>query len=177
MDKFGISKQIDEYAIRELTNSRLAKAGLPTPPKPVDSDSLFAEWDTVKSAHGGLSRVPFETLGDFLDRWTGLTIYARWVEAVSDIDQATAREIKEIVKKQLYTLQEGGRELRDALVYVEDIYTEWHRKYTEALTMYIAAKALREGYEMRMNAISREISRRIGDAGDTRRTINRGVGI
>ena len=40
--------------------------------------------------------------------------------------------------------------------------------------MYMATKALREGYEIRANAISREITRRGHDVMDSRRGFNRG---
>lgn len=177
MSRQEINQGVQDFVVREKTMAKLKKAGLPQPPKPQDiSDGvdIFGEWETLKKRHGGLSNIPHNVLGDFLDKWTGMVSYARWVEAVSDIDQATSREIRDTVKKQLYCLQEGGREIRDARVHVEPLYTEWEQKYTENLSMYIATKALREGYEHRANAISREITRRGNDMTDNRRSMNRG---
>lgn len=172
-----INKTIERFKARETASARIAKAGLPVPQKPqdaVDGVNLFTEWEQIKRKHGGIAKVPFEILGDFLDRWSQMLSYARYCEALADIDQATAREIRDTIKKQLYTLQEGGRELRDAKVHAEELYIEWELKYTQCLATYINIKALREGYEQRVNAVSREITRRGSDVIDTRRQINRG---
>lgn len=161
---------------KEAWQARLKRAGLPVPPKPkdaVEGVNLFSEWEELRNRYGGVSNIPYGELGDFLDRWSAMISYARWVEAVADIEQATAREIRDTIKKQLYTLQDGSREVRDALVHMEPLYQEWEAKYTETLTSYIAIKALREGYEHRVNAISREITRRGSDETDTRRAANR----
>lgn len=178
MERHEIVDGVKNFAVRESTKAKIAKAGLPMPPKPqdaVEGRDLFTEWERLKKKFGGVANIPFNDLGDFLDRWTGMIAYARWCEAIADIDQATAREIRDTVKKQLYTLQEGGRELRDAAVHTEPLFIEWEEKYTENLSMYIAVKALREGYEHRANAISREITRRGNDVMDTRRSMNRGA--
>jgi len=177
MEQQDIEQNIKKFESREITKSKIVKAGLPIPPKPQDAINnvdIFTEWENVKKKYGGVANIPDHQLGDFLDRWSSMISYARWVEAVADIDQATSREIRDTIKKQLYTLQEGGREIRDAKVYVNPMYTKWETKYTENLSMYIAVKALREGYEYRVNAISREITRRSTDNLDSRRQINRG---
>lgn len=177
MDRQKIEQEVEDYAVREITMAKVQKAGLPVPSKPTDlveGVDIFTEWEKMKKNYGGIANIPFPILGDYLDKWTSVVSYARWVEAVADIDQATAREIRDIVKKQLYTLQEGGRELREAMVHVEPLYREWEQKYTESLSMMIAVKALREGYERRADAISREITRRTNDVLDSRRLDNRG---
>lgn len=174
MNRIDIEQDVKEYAIREEVNAKTLKAGLPIPTKPDNSENLYHEWELIKRKYGGLSSIPFNELGDFLDKWTGLVSYARWVEAVADIDTATAREIRDTVKNQLYALQDGGRELRAATVCNEPLFREWEKSFTEAHAMYVATKALREGYEIRANAISREITRRGHDVMDTRRGINRG---
>lgn len=178
MNRAEIEKGIEDFKVRELTMAKLKKAGLPIPSRPVDASEgvdLFTEWESLKKQYGGIANIPYPELGDFLDRWTQMLSYARWVEAVADIDQSTAREIKETIKKQLYCIQEGGRELRDASTHTEPLYIEWEKKYIENLSIYLLTKALREGYEYRSSAISREISRRGQDQLDTRRGINRGV--
>jgi len=172
-----VEKVINEFAVREVTMAKIRKAGLPIPPKPDDAVNgvdLFTEWENMKRRYGGVANIPYHELGDFLDRWTQMVSYSRWVEAVADIDQATAREIRDTIKKQLYTLQEGTREIRDAKVYTEPLYLEWEQRYVESLSMYTSVRALREGYEHRVNAISREITRRGSDNLDTRRNLNRG---
>ena len=177
MNRQEVEQEVKGYTVRELTMAKVQKAGLPIPSKPVDlveGVDIFTEWEKMKKNYGGIANIPFAVLGDYLDKWTSVVSYARWVEAVADIDQATAREIRDIVKKQLYTLQEGGRELREAMVHVEPLYREWEQKYTESLSMMIAVKALREGYERRADAISREITRRMNDVLDNRRNDNRG---
>lgn len=177
MNRADIHSEVEDYAVREVTMSKLKKAGLPLPPKPqekAEGVDIFTEWEVMKKQYGGIANVPSHALGKYLDEWTSMVSYARWVEAIADIDQATAREIRDTVKKQLYTVQEGSRELRDALVHTEELYREWEQKYVESLTMLIAVKGLREGYEYRSNAISREITRRGGDLADTRRNDNRG---
>lgn len=173
-----IERGVSQYITREVTMNKIRRAGLPVPPKPEDATNgtdLFSEWDALRRRYGGTANIPYNELGDFLDRWTAMIAYARWVEAVADIDRATAEEIRDTVKKQLYTIQEGNREMRDASVYTEPLFIEWERKYTEALSMYTATRALREGYEHRAAAISREITRRGDDLQDTRRGINRGL--
>lgn len=174
MKHHEIQQEIEEYQIREEVKANQVKAGLPIPPKPANSDSLYEHWELMKKKHGGISNIPYNQLGDFLDEWTGLVSFARYVEAIADIDTATAREVRDTIQKQLYTLQNGGREIRAALVANEPMYREWERKFTESQAMYLATKALREGYEIRANAISREITRRGNDLTDTRRGINRG---
>lgn len=177
MTREQIEKEIHYFTVREITKAKIAKAGLPVPPKPRDAEEgidLFVEWENIKRQYGSVANIPFHVLGDFLDRWTAMISYARWCEAIADIDQSTAREIRDTIKKQLYTLQEGSREIRDAMVYTEPLYREWEKRYAENYSLYIAIKALREGYEYRANAISREITRRSSDMNDTRRSINRG---
>lgn len=177
MTKDDIVKGAGTFASREVVRANIAKAGLPVPPKPDDAVKgidLFTEWERMKGRYGGVANIPFSDLGDFLDRWTTMISYARWVEAVADIDQATAREVRDTIKKQLYTVQDGSREIRDASVHIEPIYISWVHKYVDNLSMWISVKALREGYEHRANAISREITRRGADVVDTRRGMNRG---
>lgn len=175
MKRQDIAASIDEIQAREFMRAQSMKAGLPIPPKPEHSEELYNEWERIKNRYGGIANIPYSELGDYLDQFTGLVSYARFCEAVADIDCSTAREIRDTVKKQLYTIQDGGRELRDALVHIEPIFMAWERKFTESQALYIATKALREGYEIRANAISREITRRGSDMGDTRRSMNRGM--
>ena len=146
MNRQQIEQEITNYTVRETTMAKITKAGLPIPDKPkdlIDGVDIFFEWEQMKKSYGGIANIPFPALGDYLDRWTSMVAYARWVEAIADIDQATAREVRDTIKKQLYTLQEGGRELREAMVHIEPLYREWEQKYTESLSMMIAVKALR----------------------------------
>jgi len=178
MNREQVESGVAEFITRETTMAKIKKAGLPVPPKPKDAvngTNLFIEWENLRKTYGGVANIPAAELGDFLDRWASMLAYARWVEAIADIDRATAEEIRDTIRKQLYTLQEGTREMKDALVYTEPLYIEWECKYTEALSMYIAAKALREGYEHRLYAVSREITRRGNDMADTRLGITRGI--
>ncbi len=178
MERHQIESGVSELVTRETTMNKLRKAGLFIPPKPEEANgdiNLFTEWETMRRRHGGLSNIPYGELGEFLDRWTGMVSYARWCEAVADIDKSTASEVRDTIKDQLYTIQDGNRELRAAMVATEALYLEWEKKYLEGLSMYTAIKALREGYEGKSNAISREITRRGGDLEDTRRGINRGL--
>ncbi len=180
MNRVEIERGIEDFKTREITMAKLKKAGLPIPSRPADAAEgvdLFAEWESLKKKYGGIASIPYPELGDFLDRWTQMLSYARWVEAVADIDQCTAREIRDTIKKQLYCLQEGGRELKDAAVHMEPMYVEWEKRYVENLSTFILSEALREGYEYRSGAISREISRRGQDQLDTRRGLNRGVNV
>lgn len=175
MNRQEIERGIQEMTVRELTMAKLKRAGLPIPPRPADTGrDIFTEWENLKARWGGVANIPFAELGDFLDRWSGMVAYARWVEAVADIDASTAREIRDTVKKQLYLLQEGNRENRDAAVYAEPLFIEWQNKYIEADTMYKTVKGLREGYEYRLNSISREITRRGSDVTNTQLAANRG---
>ena len=179
LDKKQIEQNIQNHVTYEEAMAKIKRAGLFIPKKPLDiikGVDLFVEWENVKSKYGGVANIPFFDLGDFLDRWTNMIAYARWTEAIADVEQATAREIKDNIKKQIYTLQEGNREIRDALVYCEPLYVEWQIKFNESYTRYTLIKALREGYEQRAAAISREITRRSSDVIDTRRIINRGDG-
>ena len=178
MKREDVEQGIQQFIAREKTMAKLRQAGIFTPPKPSDVTNgvnLFTEWENLRKAYGGVANIPATELGDFLDRWAAMIAYARWVEAVADIDRATAEEILTTVKKQLYTLQEGSREMKDAAVYTEPLYLEWEQKYLESYSMYTATKGIREGYEYRLNAIAREITRWGGDFADTRLSVNRGI--
>lgn len=159
-------------ALRKIKKAKLLRPNAPD--VELEGNELDKEWTKIKRAYGGLSNIPFSELGAFLDKWTELIAYTRWVEAVADLDQASAREIRDTVKKQLYVLQDGGREIRDAKTHIEPLYIEWEKKYNESLVTMIAIKGLREGYEQRANALSREITRRTNDVVDQRRQMNRG---
>jgi len=174
MEHWQVVDSVNQYESRALVDANLKKAGLPLPPKPQNAENLYQEWEMIKGKHGGVANIPFRELGDFLDKWTGLVSYARWVEAIADIDMQTAREIRDTIKKQLFTLQPGGREQKDALVQTDPLYIKYEVTFTKNLAMYTATKALREGYEYRTNSISREITRRGNDISDTRRSNNRG---
>jgi hypothetical protein len=176
MDRWEIETEVEQLTVRKTTMTNIQKAGLPVPTRPSENGDLFAEWETVKQRYGGMANIPFSELGDFLDRWTGMVAYARWTEAVADIDQTAAVEIRDTIRDQLYTLQDGGREIRSALVATESLYREWEGKYVEATAMYKAVRGLRESYEQRLNSISREITRRGSDVVDSRRAMNRGYG-
>lgn len=178
MTREQIKHDLDEYAVRAETMNRLKKAGLPMPkaPNAWEDEDIFAEWDNLKKTYGGVSNIPFNTLGDFLDKWSSIISYARWVEAIADMDLTTSREIRDTIKKQLYTIQEGSRELRDASVHTDPMYIEYEKKFVADSAMYTATRALREGYEYRANSISREITRRGADVMDGRRASNRGNG-
>lgn len=177
MNREQIQKEVDDYAVRAETMNKLKQAGLPIPKATAFGDSdIFDEWDNLKKTYGGVSNIPFNTLGDFLDKWTGIISYARWVEAIADMDLTTSREIRDTIKKQLYTIQDGGRELRDASVHIDPMFVEYEKKFVADSAMYTATRALREGYEYRANSISREITRRGSDVMDGRRSGNRGNG-
>lgn len=178
MDRQKIEKGIGDFITRETTMQKIKRAGLPVPPKPEDAvngTDLFQEWESVRKKYGSISNIPYRELGEFLDRWSAMVSYSRWCEAIADIDRATAEEIRDTVKKQLYIIQEGSREMKDASVYKEEIFLNWQIKHGENSAMYTMVRALREGYESRLNAISREITRRGSDFEDTRRSINKGV--
>lgn len=168
-----IEREIEIYKTREIAISKIKKAGLPIPTNPEDH-GIIKEWEDLKKQFGGINNIPFHYLGEFLDRWTQMLSYARWVEAVADIELTTAEEIRNTIKKQLYTLMDGPREMKDASVYHEPLYVEWEKKYLEAATTLTLIKALRESYEYKVNAISREITRRGDDVVDIRKGINRG---
>lgn len=177
MDRDEVIQGIEDFQVRKSVESKVIQAGFPVPSKPGDVEghnNLFDEWDRMRASYGGISNIPYPLLGDFLDRWSQLVAYARWVEAIADIDQATAREVRDFVKKQMYTLQEGGREIRDASVYVEPSVIQLQQEYTEKFSLWCMVKALREGYEQRANAISREITRRSNELNDSTRMGNRG---
>jgi hypothetical protein len=180
MNRDEILKGIEKMQVFKETSDKLSRAGLIIPEKPADAVqgiNLFTEWEKMKQRYGGIANIPFSELGDFLDRWTALISYTRWVEAVSDIEQSSALEIRDTVKKQLYTLQTGSREIRDAMVSIEPTYIKLEQDYNEKVSLYKAIKGLREGYETRANAISREITRRGADVSDLRRGYNRGSGV
>lgn len=178
MNRKAIEEGVKLFVSKESTMAKIRKAGLPIPPKPEDAvngKNLFTEWDSMRKRYGGVANIPHADLGEFLDRWSGMVSYALWVEAIADIDRATASEVRDTIKDQLYTIQEGNREIRSATVATEPLYLEWELKFTEALSMFTVTKTLRLGYENRLNAISREITRRGGDVADTRMGINRGM--
>lgn len=177
MDRKEIEKNIEDMISASKVAAKLKISSLPVPKKPDflnDNITIFDEWDRLKKNYGGIANIPFNELGDYLDKWSSLISYARWIEAVADIKQATSREIRDIVEKQLYVLQDGGRELRAAAVHTEPLYIQWENKFIEDFAYYIAVKGLREGYECRANSISREITRRTTESSDVRRNLNRG---
>ncbi len=177
MTRSDIENGIERMIQSSKVSAKLQASGLPVIKKPTALDSkinIFDEWETLKKTYGGIGNIPFEELGNYLDKWTSLVSYARWMEAIADIKQTTSREIRDTAEKQLYTLQEGGRELRAASVHTESIYIEWENKYLEDYTYYISIKGLREAYEFRANAISREITRRASEVDNARRSYNRG---
>ena len=170
-----IESGIDDFTTREQAVAFVRRAGLPIPTAPPEMNYIQDEWDAMVRRAGGICNVPFPLLGDYLDKWTGVVSFARWKEAEVDIEATLALEIRDHIKKQLYLVQTGtNREMRDAAVYAEPLYIQWNLLYTKAFIEYKAVRQLREGYEMRVNAISREITRRNSDQFDTRRTINRG---
>jgi hypothetical protein len=177
MDRKEIEQNIEKMITASKVAAKLKISGLPVPQKPDFLDSnitIFDEWDRLKKEYGGIANIPFNELGEYLDKWSNLISYARWTEAVADIKQATSREIRDTVEKQLYVLQDGGRELRAASVQTEPIYIQWENKFVEDYAYYVAVKGLREGYECRANSISREITRRTTEFSDNRRSFNRG---
>ncbi len=177
MTRSEIEHGIEKMVQSSRVSAKLQTAGLPLPSKPASTESrinIFEEWETLKKSYGGVGNIPFEDLGNYLDKWTELVSYARWTEAIADIRQTTSKEIRDTVEKQLYTIQDGGRELRAASVQTEPIYIEWENKYIEDNTYYTSIKGLREAYEYRANAISREITRRASEVDSVRRSYNRG---
>jgi hypothetical protein len=169
----GIEKMIQSSKVA----AKLQVAGLPIPKKPQclsNNVTLFEEWEKLKKTYGGIGNIPFDELGDFLDKWTAVISYSRWIEAISDIKQLTSREIRDTVEKQLYTLQEGGREIRAASVHTEELFIQWENRYLEDSTYYLSVRGLRESYEYRANSISREITRRASEAEGSKRSYNRG---
>lgn len=153
-------QNIREIVSKEKAKAKLEKAGLPVPSRPAESETLLQEWEMLKKNYGGIGNIPYVELGMAHDKFTSLLAYARWVEAIADIDLTTAKEIRDTVKKQLYIVQEGPREMKDARVYNDPLFLEWEQKYLDAYATYALASAVRETYEMRVATISREITRR-----------------
>jgi hypothetical protein len=169
-----IKQELENLKFLDFTLSKIKKAGMCIPERPNDNQNLFKEWETLKRKHRSMSNIPFEELGEFLDRWTSLISYTRWVESVADLEQQSTKEVRDMVKKQLYVNKDGNREMKDALVHIDPIYKDIEKKYIEKLSLYTSIRGLREGYETRSNAISREISRRTQEIQDLRRGANRG---
>jgi hypothetical protein len=177
MSRPEIEQGITSMQERSQAMAHLRKAGLFVPSKPLEAVqgiSLDDEWENMKRRYGGISNIPYNELGDYLDRWTAMLSYARFCEAVADIDKTTSIEIRDTVKKQLYLCQEGSRELRDAGVYTEPLYIDWENRVIENTAKYSLARMVRENYESRVSAISREITRRGNDFASTRLNNNRG---
>jgi hypothetical protein len=175
MDRTAIKNGINEMIEKGKVVEKFKVAGLPVPKKPKTMDNvvdIFDEWENLKNNYGGTSNIPFNEIGEYLDKWTNLIAYTRWLEAISDIKQSSAREIKNTVEKQLYVIQDGGRELRAASVATEPLFIEWENKYIEDNSYHTLLKGLREGYEYRLNAVSREISRRTAEINNSGRSYN-----
>jgi hypothetical protein len=153
-----------KFQDRTELNKRFDETGLIVPPKPVEAtgvnNTVFEEWAKILKKHGGLSNIPFEVLGEYLERWTNLSSYARYHEAQADISHTTARELRDTYKKQLYVLGDGSRELRDAQVYTDTKYLELQKQFLDSYAYWTLVKNLRESYELKTAAVSREITRR-----------------
>lgn len=175
MTREDIQKGISELDINKKVSDRIKRAGLGVPQRPLETlegVSIDSEWDNMKKRYGGISNMPYNEIGEFLSKWAETISYTRWCEAAADIESQTAREIKDRVENQLYTLQDGGRELRSASVTTEPLYIKCANEYLEKSTLYTAIKGLREAYEARLNAVSRELTRRTTDIDTTRRNLN-----
>ena len=157
--------KVPSKVIDELTSL----VGLPVPERVANAESLYAEWDTLKSQWGGVGNIPHDKLGDFLDKWSQLIAYAKWVEASADIRQAKSREARDTLKTMLFAEFDGSREIRASLVMNDPDFIRLEIEYTTELTRLLAVRALREGYESRYASISREISRRTGEFSTMRR--------
>ncbi len=174
MNRNQIELGINDMIKREAVANKIKRANLPLPTRPDETQTdIFNRWENMKRNYGGVANIPYSELANFLDEWAVLLSYARYVEAVSDIDQISSREIRDTIRKQLYVIQEGNRELRDAAVYTEPLLIEWQNKYIEDATSYTVFRSLREAYEFRLQGVSREITRRGSDNLDIRKTINR----
>jgi hypothetical protein len=176
MGRQEIERHLESWDVRKEVVERIKRSGLPIPPKPQNPEGMSAEWDELNQQHGGLSNIPFHELGNFLGKWDALAAYARYVEAVADFEQTVIKERKDHVKSQLYVLNEGTREIRYALCQSDPMYVDLQHKYEIAEATYIAMRALREGYEGKVNVISREITRRGNELQGTRLSSNRGGG-
>ena len=176
MNLGDILKQVDSYDVQANVISKVKDAGFIIPPKPlevVQGINIVTEWNNIKKKYGDISKIPYSTLGEYLDKWTEMISYIRWIESVADLEFQSSREIKEMMRKQLYTIQEGNREMKDAMVYVNKDFIESNNQFIQNQANYIAVKGLRESYEQRANAISREITRRGAELSDTSRASNR----
>lgn len=164
MTREEIQANLDNFKVFNTTIEKIKKAKLLIPTKPTFTDGdLFQEWEELKRKYGGIANIPYEELGEFLDKWTAFIAYARWCEAIADLEAQTAKEARDTVKNQLYVLQDGSREMKAAQVATEELYLKLEKEYVEKQALYIALKGLREGYEQRATAISREITRRIAE--------------
>ncbi|BAU28229.1 hypothetical protein DFP93_101306 [Aneurinibacillus soli] len=176
MSRQEIENHLATWDVRKEVVERIKRSGLPIPLKPTEPEAMSTEWNEMNQQHGGLSNIPFDELGNFLGKWDALTAYARYVEAVADLEQTAIKERKDHVKSQLYVLSEGTREIRYASCQSDPLYVGLQHKFEIAEATYTAMRALREGYEGKVNVISREITRRGNELQGTRLSSNRGGG-
>lgn len=176
MSRQQIENHLATWDVRKEVLERIKRAGLPIPQKPTEPEVMSEEWDRMNQQHGGLSSIPFHELGNFLGKWEALAAYARYVEAVADLERTALKERKDHVKSRLYVLSEGTREIRYALCQSDPLYVDLQHRYEFADATFTVARSLREGYEGKVSAISREITRRGNEASGTGISSNRGGG-
>lgn len=176
-DEDAVAK-IQKFAGQAQAEAKRRQLRLPKPPEPdpiVDNTtgeiiSIFQKWSSLRKRYGSVANIPNWELADYLDQWAELLAYARYQEAITDIDAGTLQEIRDRLYDQVYISEEGGRELRAALAGADAMFVEYSEKFTEAVVHNKLVRSLRESYEYRYNAVSREISRRQGDTNTTKRS-------
>lgn len=174
-------EKIQQYATSAEAEAERKKLRLPKPPEPdpIRDDhtgeiiSIFQKWSQLRKRHGGVANIPYHELADYLDQWAELLAYVRFQEAIQDIDCGAYMEIRDRLYDQVYISEDGGRELRAALAGAHELYVEYSKKFTEAQVALKLTQSLRQSYEYRYYAVSREISRRQGDMSQTKRSQGR----
>jgi hypothetical protein len=161
MTESDIQAYLSSLDVNKEVRNALAKTGLPINTKSVDSEALNSKWAAIRKKYGSINEVPFALLGSMLDAWTDLLSYSMWAVAVSDIELRTTSELKSTVKNQLFFLApSSSREMKTAWVCCHPIYTDLVHKELNAQAVYLSLKSLSDGYQYKVNAISREITRK-----------------
>lgn len=175
--KRQVTREVGDYAHRELAVAKLQKSGVVLPATPF----VPAEWrdkDGMFLMPEDITVLESKELGCLMSLLNGLLLWYGAVLASARIDRLAGERVKNFIesKKRMEIFDEGdlekrykAREDKEAYVNVDSQVIQAQDWFDKQQALVIMAEQLYFDYDRSFKLVSREISRRGGEFGNEQR--------
>jgi len=153
---------VAKYKATQQATADVLKTQIPTPRALEEEEMEIINTLTSKD----LTALSDEELMKHFNLFTGMLSYVEWEEARADIECTTAKNVKEFTFDQVVLQAPDNLKSADRSRWARNtqIVRDTHQEYLTSEAKWKLLKGLKKGYEEKAKMLSREVSRRMGNA-------------